>query len=147
MCLAVWSNPHRLKLSAIVWSIISFGAIVGLSGQLLTPPEGLLPLYLLPLAAAASALGQPVHENHRLSWIMTLVCLGFGVGALTGHDLVGQAVPDGTLGVHHRVALSPPHRALADVLVGHRLVRFRLSSCVGIVFSELIRRSHRWLLC
>ena len=51
--LAFWSNPNRLKVSAIVWSIISLGTIVGLSGQLVTPAESLLPLYLLPLAAAA----------------------------------------------------------------------------------------------
>ena len=88
--LAVRSNPDHLKLSSIIWSIISFGAIVGLSGQLVTPPESLLPLYLLPLAAAASLLGQPVHENHRLSSIMTLVCLGFGIGTLTGREVSGQ---------------------------------------------------------
>jgi NADH-quinone oxidoreductase subunit M len=88
--LAVWSNPDRLKLSSIIWSVISFGAIMGLSVRLVTPPEGLLSLYLLPLAAAASLLGQPVHENHRLSSIMTLVCLGLGVGTLTVRDVSGQ---------------------------------------------------------
>lgn len=88
--LALWSNPDRLKASAIVWSIVSLGTTVGLSGQLATPVESLLPLYLLPLAAAASVLGQPVHESHRLSWVMTLVCLGFGIGAFTGHDLVAH---------------------------------------------------------
>jgi NADH-quinone oxidoreductase subunit M len=88
--LAVSSNPERLKLSSIIWSILSFGAIVGLSGWLVTPPEGLLPLYLLPLAALASLLGQPIHENHRLSSIMTLVYLGLGVGTLTGRDVSGH---------------------------------------------------------
>ena len=88
--LAFWSSPDRLKASTIVWSIISFGMIVGLSGWLITPAEGLLPLYLLPLAAVASILGQPIHKDHRLSWIMTLVCLGFGVGAFTGHDLAAH---------------------------------------------------------
>ena len=88
--LAVRSNPDRLKLSSIIWSVISFSAIVGFSGRLVTPPEGLLPIYLLPLAAVASLLGQPVHENHRLSSIMTLVCLGLGIGTLTGSDVIGQ---------------------------------------------------------
>ena len=88
--LAVWSNPHRLKLSSIIWSVISLAAIVGFSGQLETPTEGLLTIYLLPLAAAVSLLGQPVHEDHRLSWIMTLVCLGLGVGTLTSRDGAGQ---------------------------------------------------------
>jgi len=88
--LIIWSNPDRLKLSSIIWSVISLGAIAGFSDQLVTPPEGLLPLYLLPLAALASALGQPVHNDHRLSWIMTLVCLGFGIGTLASRDLSGQ---------------------------------------------------------
>ncbi|NOT23041.1 MAG: hypothetical protein HOP22_10000 [Nitrospiraceae bacterium] len=88
--LAIRSNPDRLKLSSIIWSVISFGAIIGLSVRLVTPPEGLLPLYLLPLAATASLLGQPAHENHRRSSIMTLVCLGLGVGTLTGRDVSGQ---------------------------------------------------------
>ncbi len=88
--LAVRSNPDRLKLSSIIWSVISFSAIVGLSGRLVTPPEGLLLLYLLPLAAVASLLGQPVHENHRLSSIMTLVYLGLGIGTLNGSDVISQ---------------------------------------------------------
>ncbi|MGQ0695556.1 MAG: proton-conducting transporter transmembrane domain-containing protein [Nitrospiraceae bacterium] len=88
--LVIWLNPDRLKLSSIIWSVISLGAMVRFSSQLVTPPEGLLPLYLLPLAAVVSILGQPVHEDHRLSWIMTLVCLGLGVGTLTGRDLSGH---------------------------------------------------------
>jgi hypothetical protein len=54
--LALWSNPDHLKVSAVVWSIISLGSIVGHSSQLVTPAESLLPLYLLPLAAAVSIL-------------------------------------------------------------------------------------------
>jgi NADH-quinone oxidoreductase subunit M len=88
--LAFWPNPDRLKLSSIICSIISLGAMVGFSSQLETPAEGLLPLFLLPLAAVASLLGQPVNEDHRLSWIMTLVCLGLGVGTLTGGDVFHQ---------------------------------------------------------
>jgi NADH-quinone oxidoreductase subunit M len=88
--LAAWSNPQRLKLLSIIWSVISLGAMVGFSSQLETPAEGLLPLFLLPLAAVVSLLGQPVHEDHRLSWIMTLVCLGLGIGTLTSRDGSGQ---------------------------------------------------------
>ncbi|MGQ0810148.1 MAG: proton-conducting transporter transmembrane domain-containing protein [Nitrospiraceae bacterium] len=74
-----WSNPARLKLSSVVWSVVSLGSIVIFSGQLVIPPEGLLPLYLLPLTAMISMLAQPPHAGHRLSWIMTLVFLGLGL--------------------------------------------------------------------
>lgn len=87
---AFWSNPERLKLSSVIWSVISFGSVLGFSGQLATPPEGFLPLYLLPLTAVISILGQPAHEDHRLSWITTLVFLGLGLCALTSQDFSGQ---------------------------------------------------------
>ena len=89
VCLAVWSDPYRVKMSAIISSVISLGVIVGIANRLLTPPDGLLPLYLLPIAAVVSALGQPVHEHHRLSWVMTLVFLALGMGALTAGSPFG----------------------------------------------------------
>ena len=89
VCLALWSDPYRVKISAIVWSVISLASIVGIANRLPTPPDGLLPLYLLPIAALVSALGQPVHENHRLSWTMTLVFLGLGMAVLTGGNMFG----------------------------------------------------------
>ncbi|MCS6302223.1 MAG: hypothetical protein H8K07_00945 [Nitrospira sp.] len=84
VCLAVWSDPYRVKMCAIISSVINFVLIVGLADRLPASPDGSLPFYLLPLAAVVSALGQPVHENHRLSWTMTLVFLGLGMGILTG---------------------------------------------------------------
>ena len=81
--LIFWSDPDRLKLSSIIWSLISLGSIAGFSGQFVTLPEGLLPLYLLPMTALVSILGQPAHRVHRVSWVMTLVFLGFGLCALT----------------------------------------------------------------
>jgi len=90
LCLAVWSNPDRLKVSAVLVSIVSLGANVGLSGLLPTPPEGLLLLYLLPIAASVSLLGQPLHRDHRLSWITTVLFLGLGLGVLTNPALVGR---------------------------------------------------------
>lgn len=90
LSLAVWSNPDRLKVAAIFVSIVSLGANMGLTGQLTTPPEGLLLLYLLPLAACVSLLGQPVHQDHRLSWITTLLYLGLGLGVLTNHTVASR---------------------------------------------------------
>jgi len=87
--LAFWSNPYNVKLVAISSSVVSLASIAGTAYLLPTSPDGLLPLYLLPIAAVVSTLGQPVHENHRLSWIMTLVFLGLGMGVLTAGNPVG----------------------------------------------------------
>ncbi|MGZ8366265.1 MAG: hypothetical protein ACXW34_03030, partial [Nitrospira sp.] len=87
--LARWSDPYRVKMFAIVCSVISLASIAAIAHYLPTPPDGFLPLYLLPIAAMVSVLGQPVHENHRLSWIMTLVFLGLGMGALTAENSFG----------------------------------------------------------
>ena len=81
--LLFWSNPARLKNSCVVLSVISFGSIVMFSSQLVIPPEGLLPIYLIPLTAMISLLAQPPHADHRFSWIMTLVFLGLGLCVAT----------------------------------------------------------------
>lgn len=69
------SDPERLKQSAVVWTLVSLVSVAGCAAYIETPAEGLLPLYLLPLAATISILGQPVHEQHRHSWILTLFFL------------------------------------------------------------------------
>ncbi len=89
VCLALWSDPYRVKIVAIIASVISLASVAGTAYQLPTPPDGLLPLYLLPIAAVVATLGQPVHENHRLSWIMTLVFLGLGMGVITAGNPLG----------------------------------------------------------
>lgn len=88
--LTSWSDPERVKNSAIICSTLSLVSVLGLAGFLTTPPSGCLSLYLLPLVALTSILGHPLGKDHRLSWIMTLVCLGFGMGTLTAHDLSGS---------------------------------------------------------
>lgn len=88
--LPFWRNPDRLKRSTIVWSVISCGSVAGFAGRLAAPPEGLLPLYLLPLTAVISLLGQPTHDNHRLSWVMTPVFLGLGLSVLTSQPPTGN---------------------------------------------------------
>jgi NADH-quinone oxidoreductase subunit M len=77
------ADPGRLKWSSVVWALISLASIAGFAGRLEAPPEGLLPLCLLPAAAAISILGQPVHEPYRRSWVLTLLFLGLGVSALS----------------------------------------------------------------
>jgi NADH-quinone oxidoreductase subunit M len=111
--LALWPHAGRVKLSSLLWSLASLGATIGFSARLAAPPEGHLALYLVPLAAAVSVLGQPVHKDHRLSWIMTLVCLGLGLGALTGRGPFAQLpltalfVSMGLLLYRHHSALWP----------------------------------------
>ncbi len=88
--LLFWSDAERLKQSALVWSLISIAPVIGFTGHLTMPPEGFLSLYLLPLAALVSILGQPVQPEHRLSWVLTLAWLGLGLGILAGGDLAGR---------------------------------------------------------
>jgi NADH-quinone oxidoreductase subunit M len=88
-CLPFWSDPERLKRSSVAWAMISLGSVVGFAGQIAVSPEGLLPLYLLPLTATISIMGQPVHEQHRLSWILTLLFLGLGLCALGSEPPIG----------------------------------------------------------
>jgi NADH-quinone oxidoreductase subunit M len=82
-CLPFRSDPERLKQSAVVWTLVSLASVAGCASRIEMPAEGLLPLYLLPLAAMISILGQPVHEQHRHSWMLTLFFLGLGLSALS----------------------------------------------------------------
>jgi NADH-quinone oxidoreductase subunit M len=77
------SDPERLKRSYVAWTVISLGSVGGFAGRIDLPLEGLLPLYLLPLAATISILGQPAHKHHRRSWMLTLLFLGLGLSALS----------------------------------------------------------------
>ncbi len=88
----VWSQPDKLKIWSVMVTVLSLLAVIGTSGQLTVPAEGLLFLYLLPLAACVSLLGQPVHLDHRLAWVMTLLFLGLGLGVLTSQLVVSQIV-------------------------------------------------------
>jgi len=89
VCRVFWSDPFRVTMCAIISSIVSLASAVGLAHRLPTPPDGFLPLYILPIAAVVSTLGQPIHENHRLSWTMTLLFLGLGMGVLTAGNSFG----------------------------------------------------------
>jgi NADH-quinone oxidoreductase subunit M len=86
---ALWTHPHQLMAWSVGVCAVSLATVVGFARYLTTPPEGLLLLFLLPLAAGVSLLGQPHHRDHRASWTMTLVFLSLGVGALTSQPVVG----------------------------------------------------------
>ncbi|MDZ4734416.1 MAG: proton-conducting transporter membrane subunit [Nitrospirota bacterium] len=99
LCFIVWSRPDKLKIWSVVVTVLSLLAVIGTSGQLTGPAEGLLLLYLLPLAACVSLLGQPVHRENRLAWVMTLLFLGLGLGVLTSQQVLGQIALVALLGL------------------------------------------------
>lgn len=84
---AWWAHPHRLMAWSVGVCAVSLASLVGFAGFLTPPPEGLLLLFLLPLAAGVSLLGQPHHRDHRASWVLTLIFLSLGLGTLTGQPV------------------------------------------------------------
>lgn len=90
--LVVWSQPDKLKIWSVIVTVLSLLAVIGISGQLTETIEGPLFLYLLPLAAGISLLGGPVHQQHRLACVLTLLFLGLGLGFLTSQQVAGQIV-------------------------------------------------------
>jgi NADH-quinone oxidoreductase subunit M len=88
--LIVWSQPDKLRTWSVIVTGLSLLAVIGMSGHITKTTEGQLFLYLLPLAAGISLLGGPVHLQHRLSWVLTLLFLGLGFGILTSQQVVGQ---------------------------------------------------------
>jgi NADH-quinone oxidoreductase subunit M len=84
--LLVWSKPRQLKAWSLFVAVASLLMLVGLSGRLTVPVEGMALLYLLPVVAGLSLLGQPIHRDNRPAWVMTLVLLGLGLGVLGSMD-------------------------------------------------------------
>jgi NADH-quinone oxidoreductase subunit M len=87
---ALWAHPHRLMAWSVGICAASLASVAGLAGFLAAPPEGLLLLFLLPLTAGVSLLGQPHQQSHRASWVLTLVFLSLGLGALTSQPVVAK---------------------------------------------------------
>jgi NADH-quinone oxidoreductase subunit M len=97
--LVVWSQPEKLRIWSIIVTVLSLLAVIGMFGRMTVPAEGLLFVVLLPLAACVSLLGQPVHRDHRLAWVMTLLFLGLGLGILASQYLVSQITLIALLGL------------------------------------------------
>lgn len=87
---AVWSQPEKLKAWSVTVTLVSLLAVLVSFFRLTGSTEGLLFVLLLPLAASVSLLGQPVHRDHCLAWVMTLVFLGMGLGILTLPSPIGS---------------------------------------------------------
>ena len=88
--LIVWSQPDKLRTWSVIVTGLSLLAVIGMSGHITETTEGQLFLYLLPLAAGISLLGGPVHLQNRLSWVLTPLFLGLGLGILTSQQVVSQ---------------------------------------------------------
>ena len=88
--LIVWSQPDKLRTWSVIVAGLSLLAVIGMSGHITETTEGQLFLYLIPLAAGISLLGGPVHLQNRLSWVLTLLFLGLGLGILTSQQVVSQ---------------------------------------------------------
>lgn len=88
--LIVWSQPDKLRTWSVIVTGLSLLAVIGMSRHITETTEGQLFLYLLPLAAGISLLGGPVHLQNRLSWVLTPLFLGLGLGILTSQHVVGQ---------------------------------------------------------
>lgn len=78
--LVFWEDLRRLKGSCLLWCALSLAPVAGINAIM---PEGPLPLYLLPVSAAISLLGQPAHKSHRFAWLMSLIYLGLGLGVIS----------------------------------------------------------------
>ncbi|WP_121988928.1 proton-conducting transporter membrane subunit [Nitrospira lenta] len=87
---AWWAHPHRLMTWSVGVCAVSLASVAVFAGALTAPPEGLLLLFLLPLAAGVSLLGQPHHLDHRASWVLTLVALSLGLGALASQPVTAK---------------------------------------------------------
>lgn len=80
------SSLRRTKTWTLLTTVTGFLAVMGLSWSLNDPLPGMPFLYLLPIAAFLSLLGQPLHRDNRPAWLMTLVLLGLGLGILAAEE-------------------------------------------------------------
>ena len=68
VCLAFGSDPYRVKMCAVGSSVISLAATAVVANRLPIPPDGLLPLYLLPIAAVVRSEERRVGKECRSRW-------------------------------------------------------------------------------
>ena len=69
LCLLIWSSLHRMKACALMTTMASLLAVMGLPWTLNEPLADIPFLFLIPVAAFLSLLGQPRHARHRLAWV------------------------------------------------------------------------------
>lgn len=97
--LLLWSRPGVLKCWVLLVAVASLLMVMGMPGRPSGSTEGMALLYLLPVAAFLSLLGQPVHQEARVPWVMTLLLLGLGLGVLVSQDGLELMLLVGFLGL------------------------------------------------
>jgi NADH-quinone oxidoreductase subunit M len=98
---ALWSRPQALKIWTLIVPLTGLAVLcAGIGREAGADATGLF-LHMLPVAAFLSLLGQPVHPDNRPAWLLTLVLLGAGMGALAGGGigLMAQALFLGLVGL------------------------------------------------
>ena len=86
----MWRNPQALKVWLLLVSIVTFVTVVLTSGALSQGSGVVLLTSLLPLTAFVTLLAQPTHRSLRAAWLMTLLLLGLGLGALALEEPLSQ---------------------------------------------------------
>ena len=74
-----WSKPRLFKTGLLLTTTASLLTVIGTAVATGVLPSGMTLLCLLPTAAFASLLGQPLHQDNRKAWLMTVVTLGVGL--------------------------------------------------------------------
>ncbi len=123
------SSLSRMKTVALSATVASLLAVLA-SSALNESLAGMPFLWLIPLAAFLSLLGQPLHQENRIAWLMTLALLGIVQGILTAQEPVRQVFLVALLGAlggllyrhhvsRHQSSMMPDvWRSLGSFLVG-----------------------------
>jgi NADH-quinone oxidoreductase subunit M len=90
LSLLCWSSPRRMKLCVVLTTAAACLGTIILLGDFNDPSISMPVLLLIPLGAFLSLLGQPLHPNNRLAWLLTVVLLGLVLGILTSRDFAGD---------------------------------------------------------
>lgn len=119
------ASLDRMKTCALATTAASLLTVAGLSWTMTFQPAGMLLLFLLPPASFLSLLGQPLHQDNRAAWSMTLVLLGLGLGILSAEEPARTVLLVTLLGLlcgliyrYRNVVLPDPWRGLAAYGLG-----------------------------
>jgi NADH-quinone oxidoreductase subunit M len=113
----MWRNPQALKVWVLIVTIATF-ITVGLTSALSHASGDVLLRSLLPLTAFVTLLAQPVHRSLHAAWLMTLLLLGLGLGALALEAPLSQVFFLLLLGLIGVILYRYRHSAMFDAWAG-----------------------------